>query len=290
MSDPLWHPRGSRGREFPSLVARQPGDTLLAFDFDGTLAHIVPNPEDSRLAPSVAEAFAALRGRVGQIAIITGRPVATIERLAQPAAHPGLDRAMVFGQYGVEHWNVASGERHDPPIPPAVGLAKAELSAALASWPGASLEDKGRAIAAHTRRADDPRGAFEGLRGAVTEIARRHGLVLEPGKLVWELRSASIDKGDALRELVAEYRPSLVLMAGDDLGDLPAFEALSELRERGIETCALVSGSEEQTLVSERADVLCEGPDGVAAWLKMLAQVLGEVDPRGASSGETDPL
>lgn len=271
MSDLLWHPRTARGQGFPDLVAAQPGATLLAFDFDGTLAHIVPDPEDSRLAPTVAEAFAALNTLVGQIAIVTGRPVATIERLARPAQQPGLDRAVILGQYGVERWNVASGERRDPPIPPAVSLAREELRAVVAAWSGVSLEDKGRAVAAHTRRAENPQDAFEGLRAPVAEIARRHGLVLEPGRLVWELRSARTDKGDAVRSLVDELRPTRVLMAGDDLGDLPAFDALDELRAQGIETCALVSGSEEQSAVAERADVLCDGPDGVAAWLMMLA-------------------
>lgn len=182
--------------------------------------------------------------------------------------------AIVLGQYGVERWDVATGERRDPPVPEQVVAARAELELVLAAWPGVTLEDKGRAVAAHTRRADDSLGAFEALREPVAEIARRHGLVVEPGKLVWELRSTTVDKGDALRELVAELRPTWVLMAGDDLGDLPAFQVLDELRVQGIETCALVSGSKEQSAVAERADVFCDGPDGVAAWLEMLAERL----------------
>lgn len=275
MSDQLWQPRTPEGRAFIERVAEDPAGTLLAFDFDGTLAHIVPDPEDSRLAPSVAAALERLDGAVGRIAIVTGRPVATVERLVRPASQPGLRYAIVLGQYGIERWDVATDERRDPPVPEQVVVARAELELALAAWPGATLEDKGRAVAAHTRRADDPVGAFEGLREPVAEIASRHGLVVEPGKLVWELRSTTVDKGDALRELVAELRPTRVLMAGDDLGDLPAFEALDELRRGGLITCALVSGSAEQTEVAERADVLCDGPDGVAAWLEMLADQLG---------------
>lgn len=166
------------------------------------------------------------------------------------------------------------GERRDPPVPAAVSAAAKDVGELLASWPGAYLEDKGRAVAVHTRRAEDPLGAFEALREPVAAIARRHDLVVEPGKLVWELRSTVLDKGDALRELVDEYQPTRVLMAGDDLGDLAAFEALEELRDHGAVTCALVSGSEEQRAIAEHADVLCEGPDGVAAWLTMLAERL----------------
>mgnify|MGYP000157839530 CR=1 FL=1 len=47
-----------------------------------------------------------------------------------------------------------------------------------------------------------------------------HGLVLEPGRSVLELRASSLTKGDALRELVRETGASAVAMCGDDLGDL----------------------------------------------------------------------
>ncbi len=81
-----------------------------------------------------------------------------------------------------------------------------------------------------------------------------------------ELRASSLTKGDALRELVRETGASAVAMCGDDLGDLPAFDVLDELRAEGLATCAVVAASAEQPALAHRADVLCEGPEsrGVA--------------------------
>ncbi|HOA27661.1 MAG TPA: carboxyl transferase domain-containing protein, partial [Arachnia sp.] len=91
---------------------------------------------------------------------------------------------------------------------------------------------------------------------------------------VLELRASSLTKGDALRELVRETGASAVAMCGDDLGDLPAFDVLDELRAEGLATCAVVAASAEQPALAHRADVLCEGPEGVAAWLAELARAV----------------
>ena len=73
--------------------------------------------------------------------------------------------------------------------------------------------------------------------------------------------------------LVDEVDPLEVLFAGDDLGDMAAFDALGQIAARRG-TCAVVSGSPEAPEVAARADVLCDGPDGVAAWLTALADTV----------------
>jgi trehalose 6-phosphate phosphatase len=92
--------------------------------------------------------------------------------------------------------------------------------------------------------------------------------------MVLELRPAGGDKGDALRSLVAESTPSVVVFIGDDLGDLPAFEAVQELRAEGIPGLLVCSGSTEVTAVAERADLIVDGPEGVAAVLGEIADAL----------------
>lgn len=253
-------------------VAADPKNALLAFDFDGTLSHMHPDPEKVSLAPASAAQLETLGDLVGQVAIISGRSVEAIGRLADAANEPGLAHAIILGQYGIERWDVAEDELREPPIPENVLRAKAELAEVMEGIPGGYLEDKGRAIAAHTRRCPNPEQTLADLEAPVREIAERHQMVVEPGRLVWELRSTTIDKGDALRELVAELSPTSVLMAGDDLGDLAAFKVLEELAEQGVTTCALVSGSAEQPILASHADVLCDGPDGVSAWLRMLVE------------------
>ena len=99
---------------------------------------------------------------------------------------------------------------------------------------GAWIEDKGGSFGLHVRAAADPTAALAALGAPVEELARRHGLVVEHGRLVLELRPPGTDKGVALTALAAEVgTPSAVLFAGDDLGDLAAFAAVRALRAGG---------------------------------------------------------
>ena len=59
-----------------------------------------------------------------------------------------------------------------------------------------------------------------------------------------------------------------MLFAGDDLGDLDAFEAVAELRERGGPTLLVCSLSEEENALAEHADVIVKGPEGVLELLR----------------------
>ena len=95
---------------------------------------------------------------------------------------------------------------------------------------GTWVEDKGHAVAVHTRGAADPERALDRLRGPLGELAERLGLAAEPGRLVIELRPPGVDKGTALTGLAKERAARSVLFCGDDLGDLPAFAAVRALR------------------------------------------------------------
>lgn len=265
-----WQTRTPAAEEFFAAAAHDPGGVLLALDFDGTLADIVPDPADARLHPGAAAALARLGPHLGQIAIITGRAVATVCQLGRLVGRPGLERLVVLGQYGAERWHAADG-------PPAPGRAPTQITAArpateqaAAAWPGVHVEDKGSALVLHTRRAAQPERAFAALEGQAQAIAAAHGLVLEPGRCVLELRASQVTKGDALRSLLAELRPRAVAMCGDDLGDLAAFAAVREAGPH-VAGCVVVSGSAEAAELAARADVVAAGPAGVAAWLTTLA-------------------
>jgi trehalose 6-phosphate phosphatase len=102
------------------------------------------------------------------------------------------------------------------------------------------------------------------------ELAGRHHLVLEPGRNVIEVRSSGMTKGQAVRTFVEEQDAGGMLFIGDDLGDLDAFEAVAELRERGLPTLLVCSLSEEENALAEHADVLVKGPEGVLDLLRDL--------------------
>ena len=237
---------------------------VVALDYDGTLAPVVERPSDAVPAPGTREALAALAPRLRALALVTGRPADVVVELGGLADVAGL---VVLGQYGAQRW--ADGELDTPAPLPAVAELRRALPPLLAPE-GAALEDKGIALVVHTRPAADPAGALDRLTGPVRELATRAGLEVHLGKLVVELRPPGFDKRGALLSLCRPV-PSAVLFAGDDVGDLPAFDALDELAALGVPVLRVCSDSAEvPASLRERADLVVDGPGGVVALLEQL--------------------
>jgi trehalose 6-phosphate phosphatase len=263
------------GRDALDAILDRPGRTVIALDFDGTLAPIVPDPEQARAHPDAVAALAALAPKVASVAVVTGRPAAVAVRHGGFAGVPGLERLVVLGHYGAERWDAVTGTVSAPAPHPGVAAVRAELPRLLdgvGAWQGTWIEEKGRAVAVHTRRARDPQAAFDALRAPLTELAARHGLIVEPGRMVLELRPPGMDKGVALRDHLTETGAESVLYAGDDLGDLPAFASIEKLRTEGTPGLLVCSGSAEVTELSERADLVVDGPQGVVRLLAAIAE------------------
>ncbi|WP_107092966.1 trehalose-phosphatase [Streptomyces sp. MMG1121] len=275
--DPLPTPQTQPGRDGLAALLARPGTALVGLDFDGTLAPIVADPEQARAHPEAVPALVALAPKVASVAVITGRPAGVAVRYGGFAGVPGLDHLTVLGHYGAERWDAVTGTVTAPAPHPGVAAVRAELPGVLdraGAWTGTWIEEKGRAVAVHTRRAADPEAAFEALRGPLADLATRHGLIVEPGRLVLELRPPGMDKGMALTEYARRIDAGSVLYAGDDLGDLPAFAAVEKLRSDGVPGLLVCSGSTEVTELAERADVVVDGPAGVVHLLRTLADQL----------------
>jgi trehalose 6-phosphate phosphatase len=252
-------------------VIADPAGTLLALDFDGTLAHIVDDPTQAYAHERSVAALARLGRVLGQVAIVTGRPVRQALELGGFVGMAGLDRLVIWGQYGAERWDAATAETVEPERPEPVRRLAAELPDWLEKR-GAGhvrIEDKGLAVAVHTRGIDP--GLIDELAEPLSALAADLGLAVEPGRQVIELRAPGIDKGDAVRALASQLGARQVVFAGDDLGDLPAFAAVEELREAGIGGLLICSASTEQDALVARADIVLDGPDAVADWLESLA-------------------
>ncbi|HEX2177187.1 MAG TPA: trehalose-phosphatase [Nocardioidaceae bacterium] len=268
--------RTEQGRAGLAALVHDPGSALVAFDFDGTLAPIVPDPAQARAHPGAVAALTGLARHVGHTAIITGRPAATAVEYAGLRGAPGLADLTLLGHYGLERWDPASDQVSAPAPPAGVEQVRQRLPALLesAKLPDAYVEDKGTSLGVHTRRLPDPQEAFDRLRQPLQDLADEVGLVLEPGRLVLELRPRGMDKGAALRALVEELGARTVAFVGDDLGDLPAFDAVDALRAEGLAGLLVCSGSTEEAAVAERADVVVDGPEGVVALLRALTALL----------------
>lgn len=262
-------PDGEAGLE---ALTADPASALVASDFDGTLSPIVSDPAVAVAVDGAAGALARLAPLVGTLAIITGRPAAEAVELGGFAGVSGL---IVLGHYGAER--LQDGALRADSAPDGIAAAREALPGLLAAAgapDGIRLEDKGMALAVHVRQAADPEAALALLREPLGRLAADNGLVLEPGRLVFELRPPGTDKGAALRALAAERGARSVLFCGDDLGDLPAFAALRDLRAAGVAGCAVASSSYEAPTVTAAADLVVDGPAGIVRLMNGLADTL----------------
>ena len=245
------------------LLAADVRGALIALDFDGTLAPIVRDPATSRPVEGALDALTALSAAGARVAVITGRDAATALDLGGFAAVPGI---VVVGLYGAEQWH--DGALHTPEQPPVIDALRAELPTTITGVQDVWIEDKRLSLVVHARRAADPVAAIEAVRPAVEALATRLGLETHDGKGVLEVRLPGYDKGAVLGQLVERFAPRSVLFAGDDLGDIPAFEQVRALRSGGLVAYGIaVGGSALAAPVQSSADLHVEDPGAFVAVL-----------------------
>ncbi len=263
-------------RRYDELV-RVAGRAVIGLDFDGTLSPIVDDPEAAHIHDDAPDVLLELAREVAAVAVITGRPARQVldlgglEEVGDALASADAD-LYVFGQYGNERWNSTHRRIVSPRPPRGLASFERELTGVLrrANAADAWVEDKGLAVAVHTRRLEDSDAAFRRLLPLIRNLAKDHDLVTEPGRNVIEVRSSGMHKGLAVRTLVEELDAGAFLFAGDDLGDMEAFEAVAELRDAGMPTLLVCSASTEESALVALADVVVKGPEGVLDLLRQL--------------------
>lgn len=232
------------------------------------MSPIVDDPAAARPLPDAARALRALTADLALVAVVSGRPV---EFLRDRIGAPGL---VLVGQYGMER--IVDGQvAVDPRVEPYLGAVAAAASEAERTWPELLVERKGAlAFTVHWRNAPNHEPPPEGL----SALAARHGLLTQPGRKACELRPpVDIDKGTAVEDLIAPLTGG-VAFAGDDRGDLAAFDALDRwaaMRGRaGTGALIAVRSSEAPLELLERADVVVDDATGLAALLtEMVAAI-----------------
>jgi trehalose 6-phosphate phosphatase len=263
---------GSSVTEVVAPLRADPGESALLFDIDGTLAPIVPNPEDAAVPDATRELLRDLAGRYALVACVTGRRPVEARRMV------GADELVYAGNHGLELLQPGAEEAEvDPAVAGRARRARdfvRSLDAADLSAAGLRLESKGPIQALHWREADEV-GAAEAEARRIANAAERADLVPHWGRRVLEIRPvAGIDKGTAVDRLLSEHDPRQALFGGDDRGDLDAFAALERLVERGRLRFAASVGilsDEAPPELAEWADVVVQGPEGFLEVLRELA-------------------
>lgn len=272
----------TEGEQRYAALVRAAGRTVVGLDFDGTLSPIVDDPEVAHIHPDAPAILVDLAARVRAIAVVTGRPARQVLALG------GLDEVgdtigeaghelYVFGQYGNERWTSTSRRVISPRPPHGLASFLRELPGVLRRCDAldAYVEDKGLAVAVHTRRLEDPESAFVRLLPALADVAKSHDLIVEPGRNVVEIRSPGMHKGNVVETLAADLRAGGFMFIGDDLGDVDAFQAVIALQQRGLPTLLVCSASDEESTLLSMADLVVDGPEGVLEFLTEFGKEAG---------------
>jgi trehalose 6-phosphate phosphatase len=238
-----------------------PAAVAVVLDYDGTLSPIVTDAAAALPQEGVPDLLTRLRDRLGLVAVVSGRP---IDFLA-PLLPPGL---VLAGLYGLEL--AVDDQRRDHPqsgnwreVIDDVA-SRAEIRGPV----GVVVERKGLSLTLHYRTVPDQEAATAAY---AADEAHRSGLVARPARMSWELHPPiAVDKGTAVLDLADDF--AAVAFAGDDVGDLPGFDALDELAERGVATLRIaVDSPEAPPELLERADIVVDGPEGLVTLLESLA-------------------
>ena len=199
---------GPHQRKLQAFLRR--GKTLIALDYDGTLAPIVPHPSEARMSNSTRE----LLGRVARrlpVIVLTGR--SRIDALQFLGGVPILE---VIGSHGME----TAGTPFTRFLS-RVGDWRVHLARRLGALAGVSIEDKRFSLSVHYRHADDPLVAREKIGDAADEL---EGVRVVGGKQVVNLvPDGAPDKGTALLAACGRLGYDQAVFVGDDDTDESAF-------------------------------------------------------------------
>ena len=228
--------------------------SALFLDVDGTLLEIAPRPELVRVPRDLPTLLSRLSlQREAALALISGRPLAQLDRLFQPwrgaaAGLHGLERRRANGVVD-RAVNGSSAEALDRLRP--------KLAALAADQSGLTLEDKGGTLALHYRAVPQRETEIRELAEALQREAAT-ALRLIAGKMVVEFQPRSANKGLAVAAFLGEPpfigRPPVFV--GDDTTDEDGFVEIRRCGGIGIRVgpaCETAAGYRLPSVASVRA-------------------------------------
>jgi trehalose 6-phosphate phosphatase len=254
-------------------VRADPRRTAILLDVDGTLAPIVRHADDAHVPERTRGLLIEIARRYGWVACVSGRRASDARRIV------AIGTMHYLGSHGAELLRAGWAE---PVIDPAVDEWARRIQAFGRENDAPELrklrvrlEDKGAIVAFHWRGAPNESVARQAI-DAVAARAEQSGLRTHWGRKVLEIRPpVRFDKGAGVVAFLAGTGADVAMYAGDDATDLDAFRGLGELVEAGSLREAVrvgVRSEEGPSEITERADVVVDGTDGMRALLEALLE------------------
>jgi trehalose 6-phosphate phosphatase len=181
------------------LPAVLPSDqTAFFFDFDGTLVELAPTPDGVLVRDDMLASLAELRRLThGAVAVVSGRGIDSIDAFLRMPDMP------VAGLHGAERRDANGDTQRIGFNDQRLLHMEQVLADVVRAHPGMLLEIKGAALALHFRNAPEHEGV---ARTATERLAADYAdaYVLQPGKMVYEIKPKDVDKGRAVRAFLDE--------------------------------------------------------------------------------------
>lgn len=212
--------RGLPGRRW-RLVELRPQEIGLFLDVDGTLLDLAPHPDAVEVPAALTDALVAAERRLdGALALVSGRPIAALDRLFAPL------RLRASGVHGAEIRCTRDGAPRMLAEQQMPQQAWSELVRLLERFPGTFAEDKRASFAVHYRAASGSAGELAAALARFAAGFAAYGLELSAGHLVYEIRLPGFDKGKAIERFMAktpflDRRPVFI---ADDAMDRAGFD------------------------------------------------------------------
>jgi trehalose 6-phosphate phosphatase len=233
--------------------------SAILLDIDGTLLDLAPTPHEVRVPSSLRSTLEKLREQTsGALALVSGRPLADIDLIFAPL------RLAAVGGHGAEirlDVNGAAVSQHAVPLDQDLRRQLIEFAAPLA---GVIVEDKGYSLAIHYRLVPEKKRAIEDAVDAVCAGIPPAGIEILPGKAVIEIKRRGVNKGTAIRELMAHapFAGRRPVFVGDDTTDEAAFAVMPEFDGLAISVGRIVPGAAKRF----------ETPSDVRRWLERICK------------------
>jgi trehalose 6-phosphate phosphatase len=193
----------------PVLVKFAGPKTLLAFDFDGTLARIVSDRDQAAMRRSTKTLLVKLAAR-SPCVVISGRALKDVRLRLR-----GVRMQGIVGNHGIEPWSTL------PAIRKTVRSWLPLLQRSLRQFPGAVIEDKEFSITVHYRDTPHKRKVREAVAAAARKLG---GVRLLGGKQVVNVMlDGTPHKGIALERELRRLGCDKAIFVGDADSDEDAF-------------------------------------------------------------------